>query len=267
MPLRALATLAVIALLAGCAAPARAVKFASAAQPEPVTLTGTVYRPAASAPAPAVVLLHTCTGLRPHVSGWAQWLAREGYVALVVDSFTPRGTADVCAALGNPTVHEVAWDAVGALTYLRAQPYVDAERIAVMGWSYGAMAALDASRANFIQMAGGRAFRAAVPFYPHCSYLSFDTAIPVLLLLGGSDDWTPAGACVERATALARDGRVVRWQVYPGASHGFDQAELGNRTVVVLGHHLRYDPSATSDAERQVRTFLAEHLAGASGQR
>ncbi len=254
--------LALLCLLGGCAAPLADVKFPSGAQADRVTLTGMLHRPAATGPGPAVVLLHTCAGLRPHVTAWAQWLAREGYVALIVDSFTPRGAANVCATLGNPTVHEVAWDAMGALGYLRGQPFVDPDRIAVMGWSYGAMAALDASRANFIQMAGGRGFRAAVPFYPHCSYLSFDTAVPVLLLLAGSDDWTPSGACVERATALQREGRPIAWHVYRGATHGFDQADLGNRTVVVLGHTMRYDPAATRDSEARVRAFLAEQLKG-----
>jgi dienelactone hydrolase len=260
MRVRALAALTVLALTAGCAAPVRDVKFSSGADADRTTLAGAIYRPGAREPAPAVVLLHTCAGLRPHVSAWARWLAREGYVALVVDSFGPRGADDVCRTLGNPTVHEVAWDAIGALAYLRTQPFVDADRIAVMGWSYGAMAALDASRANFIRMAGGRGFRAAVPFYPHCSYLSSDIAIPVLLLLGGSDDWAPAGACVERATALAQAGRAIQWHVYHGAAHGFDQAELGDRTVIVLGHRLQYDAAATGDAERRVRAFLAEHL-------
>jgi dienelactone hydrolase len=193
---------------------------------------------------------------------WAQWLKAEGYVALVVDSFSPRGTTNVCRTLSNPTAYEVAGDAFGALAYLRSLPFVDRERIGVIGWSYGAMASLIAAGASFsksVQPPGG-GFRVAVPFYPSCSYLTHDTAIPVLLLLGEADDWTPPDLCVATAQELRNSGRTALWQVYPGATHGFDKAELENRTVTYLGHTMRYDPAATADAEKRLRAFLTQYL-------
>jgi dienelactone hydrolase len=44
--------------------------------------------------------------------------------------------------------------------------------------------------------------------------------------------------------------------VYPGATHNFDNDWTG----VTHGHAVRSDARATADAERQVLTFLQQHL-------
>jgi dienelactone hydrolase len=61
-------------------------------QSTPGTLvSGHLYRPDGRGPFPAMALFHGSTGVLPYHHRWAEWLATEGYVALVVDSFTPRG--------------------------------------------------------------------------------------------------------------------------------------------------------------------------------
>jgi dienelactone hydrolase len=57
--------------------------------------------------------------------------------------------------------------------------------------------------------------------------------------------------------ALQGENWPVRWLVYPNASHAFDQP--GPRRTY-LGHYMAYDASATADAQKQVRRFLAEFL-------
>src|SRR3989442_2068279 len=209
----------------------------------PVTLSGSLYRPDGPGPLPSMVVLHTCGGLQRLELDWADWLKARGYVALVVDSFTPRGTRNVCGTGRNPTYAEVGGDAFGALAYLRSLPFVDGERIGVMGWSYGAMAALRVAGASVVDSAKpqGGGFRVSVAFYPSCRAFASDTAIPLLMLLGGSDDWTPPEMCVAGAEALLqRGGRTVEWKVYPGVHHGFDNFAL--RTgVTYLRHTLKYD--------------------------
>lgn len=159
----------------------------------------------------------------------------------------------------GPDPSAIAFDVFGALGYLRSLPFVDRERIGVMGWYYGAMAALVTTRqllAHVVQpRAGG--FRAPVAFYPGCSSLAADTAIPVLLLLGQADDWTPPQRCVQVAEQLQQRGRTVVWKVYPGAYHAFD---VVGPSRDVLGHQLEYDPTATADAIERVKDFLAEQL-------
>lgn len=241
------------------------VNFPTASLSMPVTLTGYLYRPEGTGPFPAMVLLHTIGGLRPHVFNWAEWLKAEGYVALAVDSFSPRGIDPIRVArmeIRPPGIPIHVEDAFGAEGYLRSLPFVDKERIGVMGWSYGAMAALQAASglyANLAQAAGSR-FRAAVAFYPDCGYFA-DTRIPLLLLLGEADDWTPPGQCVREAKRLQQAGQTVILKVYPGVHHGFDQAELGAGARIARGRYtLKYDSLAFADARERVRAFLGQYV-------
>lgn len=246
-------------LVAGCIG--QGVRFRSAFPHQSLTLEGFLYRPKGSGPFPALVLLHTCAGLREHVFDWAEKLVAEGYVALAVDSFSPRGIR-TCGP-GRPGHAAVAADAFGALVYLRSLPFVDRDRVGVMGWSFGATAALMAGSelGAFLQPPEG-GFRAAVAFYPYCTGYLGDETVPLLLLLGELDDWTPASDCVARAEELRQEGQTVVWKVYPGAYHSFDEAELRrySGTAIVQGHILEYDPEATADAWKRVRAFLAQHL-------
>ncbi|MBI2459930.1 MAG: dienelactone hydrolase family protein [Candidatus Rokubacteria bacterium] len=256
--MRALTAVALALMFVGCAV-AAPVHFPS--RSDPVTLSGTLFRPEGDGPFPALVLLHTCAGVQLHVLEWAEWLKAQGYVALVVDSFSPRGVASVCGT-GEVPVYAVARDAYSALVYLRSLPFVDADRIGLAGWSYGAMAALLGVREAFVKATAPKVstFRAVIAFYPACEYFGPDTTLPVLLLLGDADTWTPPTVCVQVASRLQERGQTALAVVYPGAHHAFDRSDLGGRTVSVLGHTLRYDPAATADARSRVRSFLSEHL-------
>ena len=208
-----------------------------------------------------MVVLHHCGGRSNDVLSWAAWLRGEGYVALAIDSFTPRGIKN-CAQGGQPTMSEFAKDAAGALAYLRSLPFVDPKRIGVVGWSYGGGAALIAARAasDWLFDPGPGGFRAAVAFYPNCSQIGADTNIPLLLLLGAADDYMPPGYCVTVAQEIQGRKQPIEWMVYPGATHAFDQSEYGYAARQYLGHQLQFDGQATSDAQRRVRKFLGEQL-------
>jgi dienelactone hydrolase len=269
------AVLVLVVVLGGCAA--RAASFPA----EPTA--GSVYRalhlPAGAGPFPAVVLLHTCAGIQPHIDEWARRLTAAGYAAMVVDSFTPRGAKIVCGnwAVG---VGEVTADAFAALARLRARSDIDARRVAVMGFSYGAMAALRTASASTRRASLGAApgFAASVALYPYCTpillseqipphvrerltNLQNDVDTPLLILIGGADDETPARQCVEPAEQLARAGRPVTIKVYPGVTHAFDQSNLpaaGYRTAG--GSLYRYDRAATEDAATTSVRFLEARM-------
>jgi len=197
-------------LLGGCAE--HLAHFPTASPGASVTVSGSLLRPEGTGPLPAMVVLHHCAGITEVITDWGLWLRSEGYVTLMVNSFAARGrTRNTCATWVNPTPEEVALDAFGALAYLRSLPFVDKDRIGVIGWSYGALASLLASGDSFVSQVRpeGGGFRAAVAFYPQCSYLSPATSIPVLLLLGGADYWSQPGVCGDRAEHLQRAGTPI----------------------------------------------------------
>jgi dienelactone hydrolase len=200
-----------------------------------------------------MVLLHACSGITDRTLAWGSWFKTEGYVALAVDSFRPRGTRNVCSSPLNPSISDVLQDAFGALAYLRSLPFVNSDRIGVIGWSYGATVALLANVSNY----PGKKFQAAVAFYPHCGSMPDDTTTPLLLLLGEADNWTPSWGCANAAKRLQQMGRPVHFALYPGVHHNFDNpVALGS----AYGRTVLYDPAATADSEKRVRSFLAQYL-------
>jgi dienelactone hydrolase len=247
---RALGFGLLLALAAGCV---------TAAAPSPATLQSllrphdTLYRPEGMGPFPAVVVLHGCLGVRAKDIRWAEALRGQGYLALVVDSLTGRGltTADerrgVCQGMtlwGGTRAADVA----ASLAYLRSRPDVDAGRLAVIGFSHGAWAALD-----FLSGASDddvRGLRGVVGFYPYCGIASrarwrgWQADVPTLLLLAEADRMVSAAQCESLAARATANGRPVSLTVYPEVGHVFD-----------------WRPSpATEDARNRVSAFLAAHL-------
>ena len=138
-------------------------------QSAPDQLSGTLYRPGNGEPAPAVVVLHSCDGPGSAEADWAWRLAEWGYVVLLVDSFGPRGMVETCTTLPAPNVGPQVFDAYGALAWLRRQPSVDPDRVAVMGRAHGATAALDAVLARGTSTFFEERFTAVVALHPYLS--------------------------------------------------------------------------------------------------
>jgi len=139
---------------------------------------GYLRRPVGSSPAAVVIGLHDCDGmvdatgrLTAREADWsARWLA-AGYAVLLVDSFGPRGLLEVCTipqARRRLQPLDRARDAAAAVAWARTRPDLDGHRIALVGWSHGAMGALWAADTG-----DGRGsnlpVRAVVAFYPGCS--------------------------------------------------------------------------------------------------
>ena len=216
-------------------------------------------KPDGAGPFPAIVHLHGCGGLPEDVkrganSLWSERLTGWGYVVMVVDSFTARGISHTCLNQSAPRVA----DAYGALSWLARQPFVDASRIAVIGFSAGGIAALSITQARDFELFEREsefAFKVAVAFYPYCMPGKM-MKMPTLVLIGELDDWTPAAAC-RRIEERRSEGNPVKLIVYPGAYHSFDVPRAGRR---YFGHWLEYNAAAAEQAKDEVRAFLARHL-------
>ena len=253
---------------------------AAEAQPIPVQFESPVATPQplygllrtpGGGPSPAVVLLHGCNGgWRQLDERWGPRLSSWGYVTLTVDRFESRGIASTCAS-GAPvaTMH----DAYRALSYLARHPAVDPDRVAVIGFSQGAWLALLSVERGGIERNATEKFRAAVGFYPPCLGFKDDMTVPILIMVGELDDWTPARECQNLAEGrddwgISREkgkGVPIELIVHPGAYHDFDYPALAAPRQF-LGHHLEFNQAALDRSIDALRKFLYATIASKEKQ-
>ena len=243
------------------------------------SISGYLYRPESTEPVPAVVMLHGCSGLltskyrrlKSRETAWRDIFLAEGYAVLLLDSFTERGHKSICRiSLSNRPIEpyrERPHDAYGALRWLQTQTFIDPKRIALGGWSNGAMTMLWTVFANASQRPKDLKsnFRVAFGFYPGCITLrkkatDYIAAVPTLLQLGVDDNWTwpnPCQALAEEATS--RGGQAIIVDLYEGAAHSFDHPKSKRRTITVsndrkvrLGTH----PEARAKSIERIKTYL-----------
>jgi dienelactone hydrolase len=264
--------LAVLGLLAM----AMSANPAHAWEPQEVTIssplaskgpfTAQLLRPQGPGPFPTVIALHGCGGLfnreddlAKRETDWADRLVGAGYAVLFPDSFTARGFRQIC------TVHDRkifpkdrADDVAAAVEWLAKKPYIDSKRLALMGWSHGAMTALWAVRQGF--MGDGPQIKAAIAFYPGCREIArqadWHPRLPLTILIGAADDWTQPVPCRELAQ---REG--FKLIAYPDAYHGFDAPNSKVRVrkglgAVKSGEAHVGDPVARAAAIKEVMATL-----------
>lgn len=246
-----------------------------------------IYKPEGPGPFPALVILHQCGGLRQgnwqnaSILEWARTAVARGYVAFVVDSLGQRGTLTLCPNPGQPspavnvTYARGVRDMYQAAAHLARFGFVDKDRIALAGFSWGAAnAALAGSEAWAAALSPGPRFVAIVGFYPPCwatpanapryPIVRTDVRTPLLVLMGEKDNETPPADCLPLLENAKASGAPVDWHVYPDASHCWDCANLdrfakwdsgGNRIVY------RYSAAFTEDSARRMFDLIERAVA------
>jgi dienelactone hydrolase len=208
----------------------------------PQDATGTLFMPPSASPAtpvPAVVLLHGSSGVQAaRELTYGRELAAMGVAVLVVDSFAPRRdrARGFTERLLKITETMVLADAYAALRFLASRSEIDETRVALVGFSYGGMAATYAVYAQIAERLApeGRRFVGHVAFYAPC-IVRFDdsrtTGAPVLMLAGAEDEIVDRERCAEVADDLRSGGSAVETIVYPGAFHQWDGSLTGPRRI------------------------------------
>jgi dienelactone hydrolase len=226
-----------------------------------VPIPATFYLPPGTGKVGAIILLHGCGGLG-NGHEMAQWAGRAlswGYAALVPDSMTPRGHANVCAPDQQQYVTGLdrSGDVIDAALWLSQQPRID-QRIAVIGFSHGGGTAVTVTRKHFQDLHPGL-IKASVAFYGPCRAPQFHGTTPLLALAGTADNWgNPAETCAAFGAKLRPD-QPFKLVTYPGVVHAFDNDEIPGRKYNV-GHPMMYSASATADSIKQVQAFLAQWM-------
>ncbi len=248
--------------------------LADAAPPEFGTLTAAdgqvlhyrLFKPAGFDPAtryPAIIEVYGGPGVQRVTNAWTgnsftQVLTRSGYVVFQLDN---RGTAARGTAFRAP-IHlklgdvEVA-DQVQGARWLGSQPYVDAGRIGVWGWSYGGYMTL------MLLFKAPGVFRAGVSGAPVSDWSLYDTHYTERYL--GRPQDNPSGFAASSVLPYARDleadllvihgmaddnvlflhstklfrrlqdlGKPFDVMVYPGAKHGLIRQHDGRHAYATI---------------------------------
>ena len=193
---------------------------------------------------PAVLILHGSSGVDSRGDFYEAALNDAGIATLQIDMWQARGYN---APGQRPAAIYLTYpDAFSALAFLSQQPNIDAARIGVLGFSWGGLVSMGAAERLYSSTYGnGLTFKAHVAHYPVC-YAWNNTALfaklgltpaqfgvqwinltgaPVLIEVGTKDGYDNSSAPCEALAASVNpsNGRVVRVNAYPGATHAWDR--------------------------------------------
>jgi dienelactone hydrolase len=229
----------------------------------------------------ALVIAHTCGGVRPaEAKYWLQAALDEGYVVLVLDSL--RGNATNCIPPVPVPYGRLVKDLYDAAQSLSKLPFVDANRIAALGFSQGAFSAglLASASVHAVVAPDAPRYAATVGLYGTCQWpagtfkgldwpIRFvlpDSDRPLLYLMAQDDAEAPSTYCDDVLPSLAEQKAPVESHKYPGVTHCWDCSTLnGLSKVDFQGHRIvyRYDKDVTEDSRARVFEFLRRRLATA----
>jgi|TARA_B100000315_G_scaffold257212_1_gene305253 dipeptidyl-peptidase-4 len=205
---------------------------------------------------PAIVLVYGGPGVQRVKNEWGtlwhQFLARQGYALFELDN---RGATNQGKAFEDPLYGQLGRveveDQLVGVEYLRSLPWVDGNRLGVLGHSYGGYMTL------MLMMKAGGAFSAGVAVAPVTDWRLYDTHYTerylsrpdlnaegyensnvfayihqlqgeLLIMHGMADDNVLFSNSTKLFKALQDGNRKFEMMTYPGSKHG-----LGGTTVSI----------------------------------
>ncbi len=183
---------------------------------------------AATAPVPALVLVHGSGGLGGREARYVEEYNKLGIATFVLAPFEVRGVKKTSEDQTLVTGGEMNSDAIGALRWLLADKRIDPQRIGIQGGSKGGNVALSLAFHDPFKvrkLPEGMRFALHIPIYPGCTTQHRNpvtTGKPILMLLGDKDDYTNPPKCRDYAAAIKQRGGTVETITYANAHHDFD---------------------------------------------
>ncbi|MDB4097911.1 dienelactone hydrolase family protein [Flavobacteriaceae bacterium] len=148
-----------------------------------------------------------------------------GYATFELNSFKSRNITSTVGTQNEITMATMIVDAYKALEKLSNHPQIIKEKVSIIGWSLGGAVALYSAwlpLKNSINKSLN--FASHLAFYPPCFFdfedLNF-SKVPIHILIGELDDWTPSEPCNNLVNKLAMSN--INVTVYKDSHHGFDR--------------------------------------------
>ena len=175
---------------------------------------------------PLIIGVAGSLGWKRHHYEYLEMYQESGFATFELNSFKSRSINSTVGTQSDITMAAMILDAYKAFEKLSNHPNIDKNRVSLTGWSLGGGVALFSGwlpLKNAINK--DLKFASHLAFYPPCfiepDNLSF-TKSPMHILIGESDDWTPAYPCVKLVEKLA-DKANIDITVYKDSHHGFDR--------------------------------------------
>ncbi|KAI1727827.1 dienelactone hydrolase family domain-containing protein [Ditylenchus destructor] len=210
-----------------------------------VLLEGFLCRPSTNARAlPAVLVCHAFAGITEFEEDQARKIAKLGYVSFCVDVYGKgkRGTTtEESRALLQPFREDrpglLRQRLLAGLNHVKSYSFVESKAIAVIGFCFGGLCALDLARIN-------SAIVAAVSFHGALQPLPDQThpeelepiKASILVCHGYSDTHIPISQCTDLMAELKARKADWYFTAYGDAKHGFTEPKLASSTREGIGY-------------------------------
>jgi dienelactone hydrolase len=233
-----------------------------------------LYIPKGNGPFPVVIAIPGCSGVslngpdtdigrlgdegdrlfRRHYSLMAQRLQDEGFIVFLIDYLSAEGVPNTCNGEIHPKI--VGKYIKESISFVKMNPASDPTRINIMGWSHGGSGVLEwLYRLEEVPVG----VRSAIAVYPGCSTSdTWDTSLPLLMILGEEDDIALPTICNELILSLP-DQTNVQVLSYPDARHGFDFTEGPSVLSVGNGLTVGRNSIAGNEAWKEILIFLNQN--------
>ena len=224
-----------------------------------VVCAGYVALPAGPGPHPAVLIAHNWAGQGPDDDDVADRLAALGYAGIAIDVYGKGVRGD---AQGDNSALMGPWMAdraglrrrlLAAVDAVAAHPMVDAERIAIIGYCFGGLCALDVARSGAPLIKGAVSFHGV---YAPTGLPALPITARVLVLDGWLDPMTPPDAKAAVMAELEAAGADWQFTAYGGTYHAFTNKGAANPAGGV-----QYNAATDRRSWAALTGFLAEIFA------
>jgi dienelactone hydrolase len=201
-------------------------------------------------------------GLNDHIKDVTERIAAEGYVTIAPDLYYRESVnvvdydqlQEAIGLMQRLDYDKVVADLRSVITHLKAQSFVNGDRLGMTGFCMGGTLTFLAACKLPSDI------KAAVTFYggsiaddSPMAPLNFadDLQAPLLCFFGEKDPYIPLSQVKKIEDALRALGKSCEVKVYAGAEHGF-----------FCDDRASYQPEAASDAWEITRSWFARHLQG-----
>ena len=174
---------------------------------------------------PLIIGVAGSEGWKNHHYDYMKMYQDLGYATFELNSFQSRNIKSTVGKQNQVTVAAMVFDAYKALETLSEHKSIDKDKVSITGWSLGGGVTLFSAWNPIIKTLGESVkFASHLAFYPPCFFDFEDmnfSEVPIHILIGELDDWTPAKPCDDFVGKLAKSN--INITVYESSHHGFDR--------------------------------------------